>query len=59
LAWTTHDPKAGRCISLGVEIDDQHLFADCGECRSKIDGGRRLAHAAFLVSDRENAPGLI
>src|SRR5262249_33692200 len=49
------DAKAGRSIALGIEIDDQHALADRGEGRAEIDRGRRLADAALLVGERQNA----
>ena len=49
------DAEPGRGVALGIEIEDQHALADRGERRSKIDGGGRLADAALLVRQGENA----
>jgi hypothetical protein len=38
---------------LGVEIDQQDLFAHRGQGGGEINRGRGLADAAFLVGDRE------
>ncbi len=48
------DAEPGRGIALRIEIDDQHALADGGQSRAEIDGGRRLADAAFLVGEDEN-----
>ena len=48
------DAQTGRGISLRVEIYQQNLLAHGGQRRGEIDGGRGLADAALLVSDRED-----
>src|SRR5262249_60147221 len=48
------EPEPGRSVALRIEIDDQHVLADGGQCCSKIDRRRRLTDAAFLVSDGKN-----
>ncbi len=47
------EPRAG--IALRIEIDDEHAFADGGERRAEIDGGRRLADPALLIGERDDA----
>ena len=48
-------PRPGRGVALRIEIDDQDILADGGERGAEIDGGRRLADAALLVGDGEDA----
>ena len=49
------DAEPGRGIALRIEIDDQHALADRGQRRAEIDRGRRLADAALLVGERQDA----
>ena len=49
------DAEPGAGIALRIEIDDQHALADGGERRAEIDGRGRLADAALLVGEREDA----
>ena len=44
---------AGR-IRLRVEIDEQDPDAPCRETRGKVQRGRGLSHAPFLVGDSDN-----
>ena len=46
--------QAAGGIGLGVEIKQEHALAQRGEARSQIDGSGCLAHAAFLVGDRDD-----
>jgi hypothetical protein len=46
--------QAAGGIGLRVEIKQEHALAQRGEARGKIDGGGGLAHAAFLVGDRDD-----
>jgi len=45
------DAAAHGRIALWIEIDEEHAPLRCGERGRKIDGGRRLADAAFLIRD--------
>src|SRR3984893_11661417 len=49
------DTKTGGRVALRIEIDDQHILADGGQCRAEIDRGRGLADAALLVGQRQDA----
>jgi hypothetical protein len=49
------DAQPGRGITLRVEIDDQYMLADRGECGPEIDGGRRFADPTFLIGDRKHS----
>src|SRR5262249_17526223 len=40
--------------ALRIEVDHEHTLADCRQSRAEIDCCRRLAHAAFLIGDRED-----
>ena len=55
------DSKSGAGVALGVEIDDQGLLVNCRQRRRQVDGGGRLADAAFLVGDGDDArsPGCL
>ena len=44
--------KRNAAVRLGVEIDEQRLLAAHRQGGGEVDGGRRLADAAFLVRDR-------
>ena len=48
------DSQSRTGIALGVEIDNQDLFAYRCEGRCQIDCRRSLAHAAFLICDRDD-----
>src|SRR5579875_1775216 len=54
-ARLARNAKAGRRVSLRIEVDQQHALARGGERGRKIDRGRRLADAAFLVGDGDDA----
>jgi hypothetical protein len=49
------DAAAHGGVALGVEVDQQHALAGCGEAGGEVDTGGRLADAALLVGDTENA----
>src|SRR5260370_38736318 len=49
------DTKTGGSVALRIEMDDQHILADRGQCRAEIDRGRGLADAALLVGQRQDA----
>src|SRR5438477_4980925 len=51
----TVDAKTSGGVALRIEIDDQHAFADRGECGTEIDGGGGLAYAALLIRQRQDA----
>ena len=55
LAVRGADTETGGGVSLRVEIDHQHFFADGGEGGAEVDRGRRLTDAAFLIGDGEDA----
>jgi hypothetical protein len=46
--------QAAGGIGLRVEVKQEHALAQRGEARGKIDGRGGLAHAAFLVGDRDD-----
>jgi hypothetical protein len=46
--------QAAGGIGLRVEIKQEHAPAQRGEARGKIDGRGGLAHATFLVGDRDD-----
>ncbi len=48
------DAKSGRCIALRIEVDDQHVLANCCERGAKVDRGGRFPHTAFLIGDRDH-----
>jgi len=48
-----HPRPHGR-IALRVEVDQQHPLADLGQPGGEVDGGGRLADAAFLVGNAED-----
>ena len=48
-------PQAGGRVGLGIEIQQQHPQAAGGQRRAEIDRRGRLADAAFLVGDRQDA----
>src|SRR5206468_2514150 len=43
-----------RAVGLRIEIDEQRPLAAERQRRRQVDGGRRLADAAFLVRDRDD-----
>ena len=49
------EPEPGRCVALGVDIDDQRALLGNSERRTEIDGRRRLADSALLVCDGNDA----
>ena len=49
------DARAGGRVALRIEIDEQHAPLHRGEARREIDRRRRLADAALLVRDRDDA----
>ncbi len=49
------DAEACRRVALGVEIDDQHAFADRRQRRAEVDRGSRLSDAALLIRHDEDA----
>ena len=48
------DAVAGGGVALGVQVHDEHLFAQSRHAGGQVDGGRGLADAAFLVCDCYN-----
>jgi hypothetical protein len=48
------DTKPGTGVALRVNIDNQDFLTNCRECGGQIDGGGRLADAAFLVGDGDD-----
>jgi hypothetical protein len=49
------EPDARRCVRLGIDVDDQHLMAGERQGRREVDRRRRLADAALLVRDADDA----
>src|SRR3569833_3266816 len=49
--------QADRQCALGVEVDQEHPPSLLGQGRAQVDGRRRLADAALLVADRDDAGG--
>ena len=47
--------EPGGRVGLRVEIDDERAGARLGEAGGEVHGGRRLADAALLVGEREDA----
>ena len=52
---TLVDARAGGRVALGIEIDEQHTPLHRAEARREVDCRRRLADAALLVRDRDDA----
>ena len=48
------DAQPHREGPLRVEVHQQHLAAQLGECRAQVDGGGGLAHPTLLVAHRHN-----
>ena len=51
-------PRPVGRVALRIEIEHQDRLADGCQSGSKIDRGRRLAHAALLVCEREHTGGI-
>ena len=51
------EPRRER--ALRVEVDREHAAAVLGERRAEVDGGRRLADAALLVAEGDDAGGAV
>ena len=49
------DAQPAGGVALRIEIDEQHLGAGLGEAGGDVDGGGRLADAALLVGDGDDA----
>src|SRR5690606_34305343 len=49
------DAQRSGCVSLGIEVNDQHAGAVLGEGGREIHRGRGLADPALLVRDRDHA----
>ncbi len=49
------DTAAHRGIALRVHVDKQYAPLRCGQRRGKIDTGRGLADATFLIGNCDNA----
>jgi hypothetical protein len=49
------DTTTHRRVALRIDVDQQHAPLRRSERRSEIHAGRRLADAAFLIGDGENA----
>ena len=47
-------PKAAGGVGLRVEIQQQNFLAERGKAGGEVDGGRGLAHAAFLIGYCDN-----
>ncbi len=47
--------ETGRCISLRIEIDNKNTRTTFGERGPQVDRRRGLAHAAFLIGDRDDS----
>jgi hypothetical protein len=45
------DTESGAGIALRIDVDNQDFFADSRQGGGQIDGGGRLADAAFLVGN--------
>lgn len=54
MAIAALNAEAGAGIALRVQINDQNLFADGGQCRCQIDRRRRFADAPLLVRYRDD-----
>src|SRR6267154_5787839 len=48
------DTESGGRIALRIEIDDQHILTDGGQCCAEIDGGSGLANAPLLIRQRQD-----
>ena len=48
-------PEARGGVALRIEVDHQHPVAEIGEAGGQVHGGRRLADAALLVGDGDDA----
>src|SRR5262249_44806492 len=48
------DAEPGRGVTLRIEVDNQHAFADCRQRRAEVDRGGRLADAALLIGERQD-----
>ena len=48
------DAQPRRRIALGIEIEQQHVLADCGERGAEIDRRCGLADPAFLIGDGDH-----
>src|SRR5664279_867673 len=55
LERTLVDARAHRRVALRVEVDDEDAAADLRQASRKVHGGGRLADAALLVGDAEDA----
>ena len=49
------DAEVGGEVGLGIEIDEDDFFSGVGESGAEVDGGGRLADAAFLVEEGDDA----
>ncbi len=49
------DAETGGQCALRVEVDGEHLPAVLRESCGQVDGGRRLADAALLIAQRDDA----
>ena len=45
--------------TLRIEVDHQYTPAEFGQCCPQVDGGRRLADAALLVAEGDDACGSV
>ena len=48
------DAEAGRGVALGIEIDNQHAFANRSECGTEIDRCGSFSDSTLLVGERQD-----
>ncbi|MPM84036.1 hypothetical protein SDC9_131107 [bioreactor metagenome] len=48
------ESETARAVSLWIGIDQQHTLSFFRQTGAQIYGGRRFAHAAFLIGYRHN-----
>ena len=49
------ESQAGRCVALGVQIDQQRFLVCQGQSPCQVDGRGRLADSPFLVCNAEDS----
>ena len=54
-SWCGATPRPDRECALRIEVDEQHAPSDFGQGRTEVDRRRRLADAALLVAQRDDA----
>jgi hypothetical protein len=46
--------ESGRCITLGIQVNQQGLVSGHGQTCCEINGSRGFSHATFLVCNTKN-----